>query len=56
MGSISTHTKKRITVSTPKTDVNILDLTSKNQKRMTFTPVTKEERERLRVPTYAYIL
>jgi hypothetical protein len=54
MGSIVSHTKKRATIPTGK--VSKSEYTPKGNKLYHFTSVSKEELERLRVPSYRYLL
>jgi hypothetical protein len=55
MGSIVTYTKKQASVSEGKQKGGV-EYTAKGNRLYRFTPVSKEELERLRVPTYRYLL
>jgi hypothetical protein len=54
MGSAIAYTKKESPALKQKAD--IIEYTSKKNRLYRFTPVTKEELERLRVPSYPYLL
>jgi hypothetical protein len=54
MGTAVTHTKKESSALKRKAD--IVEYTDKGNRRVIFTPVSKEERERWRVPSYDYIM
>jgi hypothetical protein len=59
MGSVAVHTNKKMFGSKEETDKDgndVIEYTPKGNRLYRFTTVTEEERDRLRVPTYPYLL